>query len=78
MFFVILHIIFIMEKKYLLSLITKYSDIQFSIIDSNSFSIHTTSAFSNHIFKLFDDLFVKYGDDNSIIFNNKYLQLTSS
>ena len=60
-----------MEKKYLLSLITKYSDIQLSIIDSNSFSIHSTSSFSNSIFNLFDELFIKYGDDISIIFNNK-------
>ena len=44
-----------MEKKYLLSLITKYSNIQLSIIDSNSFSIHSTSTFTDNIFKLFDE-----------------------
>ena len=60
-----------MEKQYLLSLITKYSDIQLSVIDSNSFSIHSVSEFSNNIFMLFDELFIKYGDDISIIFNNK-------
>ena len=60
-----------MEKQYLLSLITKYSDIQLSVIDSNSFSIHSTSTFTDNIFKLFDELFIKYGDDISIIFNNK-------
>ena len=59
-----------MEKKYLLSLITKYSNIQLSIIDSNSFSIHSTSTFTDNIFKLFDELFVKYGDTISIVFNN--------
>ena len=59
-----------MEKKYLLSLITKYSNIQLSIIDSNSFSIHSTSTFNDNIFKLFDELFVKYGDTISIVFNN--------
>ncbi|MDA9849098.1 adenylyltransferase/cytidyltransferase family protein [Flavobacteriaceae bacterium] len=59
-----------MEKKYLLSLITKFSNIQLSIIDSNSFSIHSTSTFTDNIFKLFDELFLKYGDTISIIFNN--------
>ena len=59
-----------MEKKYLLSLITKYSNIQLSNIDSNSFSIHSTSTFNDNIFKLFDELFVKYGDTISIVFNN--------
>lgn len=59
-----------MEKKYLLSLITKYSNIQLIIIDSNSFSIHSTSTFNDNIFKLFDELFVKYGDTISIVFNN--------
>lgn len=59
-----------MEKKYLLSLITKYSNIQLSIIDSNSFSIHSTSTFNDNIFKLFDELFVKYGVTISIVFNN--------
>ena len=59
-----------MEKKYLLSLITKYSNIQLSIIDSNSFSIHSTSTFTDNIFKLFDELFLKYGDTISIVFNN--------
>ena len=59
-----------MQKKYLLSLITKYSNIQLSIIDSNSFSIHSTSTFTDNIFKLFDELFVKYGDTISIVFNN--------
>ena len=59
-----------MEKKYLLSLITKYSNIQLIIIDSNSFSIHSTSTFNDNIFKLFDELFVKYGDNISIVFNN--------
>jgi glycerol-3-phosphate cytidylyltransferase len=59
-----------MEKKHLLSLITKYSNIQLSIIDSNSFSIHSTSTFNDNIFKLFDELFVKYGDTISIVFNN--------
>ena len=59
-----------MEKKYLLSLITKYSNIQLSIIDSNSFSIHSTSTFNDNIFKLFDEFFVKYGDTISIVFNN--------
>jgi glycerol-3-phosphate cytidylyltransferase len=60
-----------MEKQYLLSLITKYSDIQLSVIDSNSFSIHSVSEYSNNILMLFDELFIKYGDDISIIFNNK-------
>ena len=59
-----------MEKKYLLSLITKFSNIQLSIIDSNSFSIHSTSTFTDNIFKLFDELFLKYGDTISIVFNN--------
>jgi len=59
-----------MEKKYLLSLITKYSNIQLGIIDLNSFSIHSTSTFTDNIFKLFDELFVKYGDTISIVFNN--------
>ena len=70
MFFVILRIKHIMKKIYLLSLITKYSNIQLSIIDSNSFSIHSTSTFNDNIFKLFDELFVKYGDTISIVFNN--------
>ena len=59
-----------MEKKYLLSLITKYSNIQLGIIDLNSFSIHSTSTFTDNIFKLFHELFVKYGDTISIVFNN--------
>ena len=59
-----------MEKQYLLSLITRYSDIQLSIIDSNSFSIHSNSTFSNKIFDLFDELFLKYGDCIFIVFNN--------
>ena len=59
-----------MEKQYLLSLITRYSDIQLSIINSSSFSIHSTSMFSNRIFDLFDELFVKFGDGISIVFNN--------
>lgn len=70
MFFVILYNNYIMERTYLLSLITKYADIQLKIIDLNSFSIHSNSVFSNSVFNLFAELFKKYGDDISIVFNN--------
>ena len=71
MFFVILINNKIMEKKYLLSLVTRYTDIQLNFVDSTCFSIHCSKVFSSNIVDLLNELFDKYGNNISIVFKNK-------
>ena len=72
MFFVILFNKYIMEKNYLLSLVTRYTDIQLSFIDSTSFLILSKAKFSTTIFDLLNELFDKYENNISIVFSDKY------
>ena len=61
----------LLKKNYLLSLVTRYTDIQLSFIDSTSFLILSKAKFSNTIFDLLNELFDKYENNISIVFNDK-------